>query len=96
MSVWWSGLSEKVLSNGKNHSLSLLLLAWPRDVKQSVCLLFCISRKFKTSSKYLTVTLKKEEKDFLLAYSIVMHHKVNVMAATIEVDPTNICGQLEC
>lgn len=82
-------------------NLSLLSLAWPRDVsaKQPVCLMFCIFRKFKTSRKYLTVTLNKEEKDFPLAYSIVVHQKVNVMGATVEVvslDPANVCGQLGC
>lgn len=81
-------------------NLSLLSLAWPRDVsaKQPVCLMFCIFRKFKTSRKYFTVTLNKEEKDFPLAYSIVIHQKVNVMGATevVSLDPANVCGQLGC
>lgn len=45
------------------------------------------------------MTLNKEEKDFPLAYSIVIHQKVNVMGATVEVvslDPANVCGQLGC
>ncbi|KAM9360685.1 beta-1,3-galactosyl-O-glycosyl-glycoprotein beta-1,6-N-acetylglucosaminyltransferase-like [Symphorus nematophorus] len=33
-------------------------------------------RQFKTSRKYLTFSLSQEEEDFPLAYSIVVHHKV--------------------
>ncbi|XP_054467752.1 beta-1,3-galactosyl-O-glycosyl-glycoprotein beta-1,6-N-acetylglucosaminyltransferase-like [Anoplopoma fimbria] len=33
-------------------------------------------RKFKSSRKYLTFPLSKEEQDFPLAYSMVVHHKV--------------------
>ncbi|XP_044051470.1 beta-1,3-galactosyl-O-glycosyl-glycoprotein beta-1,6-N-acetylglucosaminyltransferase-like isoform X2 [Siniperca chuatsi] len=33
-------------------------------------------RKFKLSRKYLTLPLSQEEEDFPLAYSIVVHHKV--------------------
>uniref|UniRef100_A0A3B5LAD1 Glucosaminyl (N-acetyl) transferase 3, mucin type n=1 Tax=Xiphophorus couchianus TaxID=32473 RepID=A0A3B5LAD1_9TELE len=34
-------------------------------------------RKFKSKRKYITFSLSKEEEDFPLAYSIVVHHKVS-------------------
>lgn len=90
--VW---LVRKLLSNEKSQSVTPLTGA----AKRCVALMFCIFRKFKTSRRYLTVTLNKEEKDFPLAYSIVIHQKVNVSGATAEVvslDPASVCGQLRC
>uniref|UniRef100_A0A8C5DEA4 Beta-1,3-galactosyl-O-glycosyl-glycoprotein beta-1,6-N-acetylglucosaminyltransferase-like n=1 Tax=Gouania willdenowi TaxID=441366 RepID=A0A8C5DEA4_GOUWI len=36
----------------------------------------CIYRRFKLKRKYLTMPLSKEEEDFPLAFSIIVHHKV--------------------
>uniref|UniRef100_A0A3B4YCP0 Glucosaminyl (N-acetyl) transferase 1 n=1 Tax=Seriola lalandi dorsalis TaxID=1841481 RepID=A0A3B4YCP0_SERLL len=41
-----------------------------------ICSILCIYREFKLSRKYLTLPLSQEEEDFPLAYSIVVHHKV--------------------
>lgn len=39
-------------------------------------LILCVYSAFKVSRKYLTFPLSQEEKDFPLAYSMVVHHKV--------------------
>uniref|UniRef100_A0A4W6GBK8 Glucosaminyl (N-acetyl) transferase 3, mucin type n=1 Tax=Lates calcarifer TaxID=8187 RepID=A0A4W6GBK8_LATCA len=41
-----------------------------------ICSILCIYRIFKLSRKYLLFPLSQEEEDFPLAYSMVVHHKV--------------------
>uniref|UniRef100_A0A8D0CZN4 Beta-1,3-galactosyl-O-glycosyl-glycoprotein beta-1,6-N-acetylglucosaminyltransferase n=1 Tax=Sander lucioperca TaxID=283035 RepID=A0A8D0CZN4_SANLU len=44
--------------------------------KINICSMLCIYREFKLSRKYLTFPLSQEEEEFPLAYSMVVHHKV--------------------
>uniref|UniRef100_A0A3Q3WUZ6 Uncharacterized protein n=1 Tax=Mola mola TaxID=94237 RepID=A0A3Q3WUZ6_MOLML len=63
-------LNQKVL-NSLKFTIVMYNMHYPW-----YCSIFCIYRKFKISRKYLQFPLSQEEEDLPLAYSMVVHHKV--------------------